>query len=125
MRCVDCGYFSYIGDYPDWSPPPPFPRVLNQRQRDEVQRREFRSPDRLTCSKELQGFSKDKVFDEVLKEWEHPCGGYYPYHPGATTALHFQYEAQEHPLKWAKAAVIISIITLLAVLGLGIWQLLR
>lgn len=125
MRCIDCGYFSYIGGHPDWGPPPPFPRALNQRQRDEVERREFKLADRLTCSKELRGFSKDAVFDEALKEWEHPCRGYYLYHPGATTALHFQYEAQERPLKWAKTAVVISLITLFAVLAFSIWQVLR
>ena len=122
IRCVDCGYFSYIGGHPDYGPSPPFPRTLNQQQRKEVQCREFKLSERLVCVKELRGFSKETVFDEAVRTGD-PCVGYYPYHHGATTALHFQYEAQQRPLKWARISVVISAITFLAVLGFSLWQL--
>lgn len=123
IRCVDCGYFSYVGGHPDYGPSPPFPGTLNQQQREEVQRREFKLSEGLVCSKELKGFSKETVFDEALRGQDDPCHGYYPYHLGATTALHFQYEAQQRPLKWARISVAISAITFLAVLGFSLWQL--
>jgi len=78
---------------------------------------------RACCAKVIQGFSKDKLFDEALKERH--CRGYMDYEEGLTLPQFYQREAQRPVLRWSKVTAAISFLTLLAVLGFGIYQLIN